>query len=201
MNKLLLSFAWIVMVCLVACDTTPNVEGTWIGAPVRIDSASSADVLGPVADCQVASTFNFVASDKSNGTVNITSDITMLDAVDAPVDSPIATYEISVSATASISGTYTFTDDDDMVLTLDYSTLTVHLDPEAITYNQNLLDNTQAPAIDSLRPILADRYRKAITSQIRADYAKYQHMEDVKINNSILTCEVDDRDMSFRKAD
>lgn len=200
MNRLMLFCATAALV-FAACERMPQVEGTWIGAPARIDSNASAGLLGPVADCTVASNFNFSPTDNKTGAVTITSDINMLDAVNAPVESTIATYEISVSATASVSGTYTFTDHDDMVLTLDYTTLTVHLDPEAITYNQNLLDNSQAPAIDSLRPAMADRYRAALTSQLRTEYAKYQHIEDIKIKNSILTCEVADRDISFRKAD
>lgn len=201
MNRFLLVCAWAAMLLATACERTPQVEGTWIGAPARIDSNASTGVLGPVADCTVASTLNFAPTDKKSGAVTITSDINMLDAVNAPVDSPIATYEISVSATASISGTYEFTEGDDMVLTLDYNTLTVHLDPDAVTYNQNLIDNAQAPEIDSLRPILADRYRAALASQLRTEYTKYQHLEDIKIKSSILTCEVADRDLSFRKAE
>lgn len=202
MNKLLFVCA-VGALAFAACERTPQVEGTWIGAPMRTDGTTSQSVLGPAVDCTVASNLIFTPDndDAKSGSINITSDINLLDAVNAPVESPIDTYEISVSATASIQGTYTFTDHDDIAVTLDYSTLTVHLDPNAVTYNQNLIDGRQIPELDSLRTSLADKYRASISQQLRTEYAKYQHIDDVKIKHSILSCEVADRDLSFRRAE
>lgn len=187
--------------CMASCDKTPDLTGVWEGAPSQLMQSGTRDVSGTLASSQIASRIIFTPSqdNKRMGSVSITSDITLMDAV--PADSMVvSTYEVSVSATSSIAGTYHFEDgdDDDVLIALDNSTLQVNVDPEAVTYNVNVLDGVQSPELEKMRPALAQRYQQHLKTALQLEYAKYQKLNDVKVKNGILSCEINDRDFSFR---
>lgn len=118
------------------------------------------------------------------------------------VISPDAPYQVDVAATASIRGRYVAEDDDDddILLHLDPSTLQVNVDPAGVTFSENILTGLQRPTLDSLTMQTVDAWRVLITSAIRDEFYKYQKIDDIKVHHGdMLSCEVADRDYTFRR--
>ncbi len=200
LNTAILAFAAAAMMC--ACDRTPDISGTWAGTAQPFGQTGTPGVTGTLANAQIANNLTFIlaAGDKHAGNVEVTSDITLIDAV--PFDSAmVAPYELSVSAVASATGTYRFTDDDEIIIAIDPATISVSVDPEAVTYSENVITGAQAPAVDSIRPQLAETYRMRLLPFVRNQYGTLQKIDDIKVHVDMLSCEINDRDYTFRRAD
>lgn len=183
-----------------SCEQNAKISGTWSGTPEHFGQTGTADVSGTVAYSQIVSRLQFDPQDDKNqtGTIGITSDITIMDDI-APDSSVVNTYEASISATASIEGTYRFTSDDDIAVALDFNTLQVYVDPEAVTYNIDVLTQEQEPKLEAMRQSLARKYADRIKMMLRAEYAKYQKIDDIKVSHGIMSCEINDHDYTFRQ--
>ncbi|MDE6270190.1 MAG: hypothetical protein K2M12_04965, partial [Muribaculaceae bacterium] len=104
---------------------------------------------------------------------------------------------------ATINGRWSYEDgeDDDILLFLDNNTLTVKIDPNGVTFSQNLLTGAQQPMVDSLSTATADRWRAAIRAAASRQFFEYTKLDDVKISsNDIMSCEMGNRDMTFHRA-
>lgn len=114
-----------------------------------------------------------------------------------------APYEVSLTGTATISGRWSYEDgdDDDILLFLDNSSLTVNVDPNGVSFSQNLLTGAQQPMVDSLSSVTADRWRTAIRSAAAKQFFEYTKLDDVKVSaNDIMSCELGHRDMTFHRS-
>lgn len=190
------------VVALSSCNHYENISGAWTGMPVRLGNVPYA------ADATAVITMDYAVPERSRdnghgGSVMLTALIDVNQAVSAPNAGFVEPYEVSVAATASISGRYAFEDgdDDDVILMLEPASLQVNIDPAGVTYSQNLLTGKQQPELDSLTTATIGRWRLEISKAIRDEFYKYQRISDIEIHHgSILTCEIEDRDYSFRKA-
>ena len=201
MNRFTLSAALVCsLACLTACSGHPDVEGQWTGQPTKLAQTGTEDVSGILVNSQVATNMIFTPSegDSSKGSVTLNSDVTVMDEI-GPNDLIVQTYELSVAATTSIQGTYTFIDDDDMAVVFDNSTLVVNVDPKAVTFNMNAITGGQDPQLDTLKPQLAQSYSVSIGNEMRAYYSTFQHIDDIYVKNGIMTCEINDRDYTFNQ--
>lgn len=180
-----------------SCDTRPDITGTWAGTPVHVNDISAA--------CDASSTMSMTFSSDNNKSRNGVVSISALIDANQPVDSSESvidsSYEVSVAATASISGIWSFEndDDDDIVISLDHKTLDVNVDPHGVTFSSNLLTGAQQPMIDSLSTVTAAQWKSSISRAMENEFFKLQKISDIKVNNGIMSCEINDRDFTFRK--
>ncbi len=185
-----------------SCDGKPDVEGTWAGTMQQLAPGGQDGVTGPLVNSTVVTRIQFIPipSDSIDGNIVLYSDISAQDEIaeynGISLDVP---YEVSVAATSNIKGTYKFVDDDDIAVYLDDSTLEVSIDPKAVKFTANVLTGEQNPEIENLREGQYWRFNSDIMANMRLVYAKYQHISDIEIKDNILSCEVDDRDMTFRR--
>lgn len=189
-----------VVASLCACDRTPDVAGSWTGNAMQIGYSGKKDVTGPLVNGQITNTLTFTPSvNKDNtGTIEVASVIDLIDAV--PFEGNITDpYELSVSATAIASGTYRFTDDDEIAVAIDPSTINISVDPDAVAYSENVLSGAQVPAIDSIRTQVATAYKAKLVPIVKLEYAKLQRIDDIKIHDNIMSCEIADRDCTLRR--
>lgn len=165
---------------------------------MRLTQAGEPGVAGTIANSQVNTRLTFVPDDS---TVVLNSDINVMDVI-GPNDLFINTYELSVSATASIRGKYTLErdgDDYNVIIAFVDTTLAVDVDPQAVTFNTNALTGKQQPELDTLRPHLAQNYCVSIRNDLHEYYSNFQHLEDVRVKDNILSLELADRDCTFRR--
>ncbi len=201
-KTILLSCSMLVLgsALLTSCDSRPDISGTWTGTPIRMNDIKGADLA--------SATMTFVFANDSagrkpeGGEVYISALIDANQAVSAQNDNTIdIPYEVSVAATASISGRWTYEDrdDDDILIVLDAKSLQVRVDPHGVTFSNDILTGKQQPVIDSLSNATANAWTKSISTAISDRFHNISKISDIKINNGIMSCEINDRDYNFRK--
>lgn len=182
-----------------ACSHRADINGSWTSTPTRVaDDIAVADDATSVLSID----FNAPKGAKS-GTVTLSSVIEATQPVQGGTLIGFAEpYEVSVTGTASISGRWSYEDDDDddILLFLDNSTMQVNVDPNGVTFSQNLLTGAQQPMVDSLTSVTAERWRTAIRTAAAKQFFGFTKLDDVKVVNDILSCEADKKDLTFHRA-
>lgn len=177
-----------------SCSRVHNVEGSWQASPARMQIPGASDATATV-------TLDFGPAENGAGAVTVSAVINVQQAVtpDAPaVEMP---WMQTIAATASMTGRYMPKehDDDDILLSLDPSTLTVNVDPSGISYNEDMLSGMDSAAVDSLTSATVDHWRVLITNAIRGEFDRYTTIDDVKIHHGeIMSAEIDDHDVTLR---
>lgn len=183
---------------LAACSNRADINGTWTSTPMQVgDDIAVADQATSVLSID----FDAPKGAKS-GMVTMSAVIDgtqpaaagSLQGFDAP-------YEISVAATATISGRWSYEDkdDDDILIFLDNATLQINVDPNGVTYSQNVLTGAQQPMVDSLTTVTIERWRSSLRNAVGKQFFNLNKLDDVKVVNGIMTCEVGHRDLTFHR--
>lgn len=183
---------------ITSCSKTEELVGAWQGNPTRIILPGAEYATNTI-------TLDF-ASDQSGhraGTVNVSAVMDVEQAVNTTIDNTFnQPYTTSITATASISGHYTAEkgDDDDILIHFDPSTFAVNIDPDGVTFSENVLTGAAQSTIDSLTKVTAERWRATISGAIQTEFRKYSKIEDIKIHHdNIMSCEIYNRDETFRQ--
>ncbi len=181
-----------------SCSEDTKIDGSWIGTQERLFLNEKS-----LADCEAESRFTFTpdADDASHGNVSIVTDLTIQDAVPSN-DSIVSSYEITVTGSSKISGTYVFTNDDEITVNLDSKTLQINIDPDGVVFASNVFTGQQEPQVEPLsRTELAGRYERQLRMAVAGLYDRYHRIDEIKISHNIMACEIADHDYSFRRAD
>lgn len=199
--------AAVVVLCLAACSRLANIEGTWNGAPVRYEQPTASGAVGSdgaVAtnvSTQIATNMTFIpdAQKSGTGTVEFMSNVDVINTV--PFEGKLVDpFEINIGATAVCTGTYHFEDQDDIVIAIDPASIKVDIDPQAVNYSENIATGQDAAQTDSLRPVLVRQYTRQLLPLMRDYYSKITRIDDIKVKDGIMSCEINDRDLTFRRA-
>lgn len=190
--------AALLLLAATGCSKRNDINGIWTATPIHIDDmAYAAEATGVLS----------IDFDAPEGAQSGPVTLSMVIDATQPVDSGAtvgfdAPYEVSVTGTATISGRWSYEDgeDDDILLFLDNSSMQVNVDPNGVTFSQNLLTGAQQPMVDSLSTATAERWRTAMRSTAAKQFFGYTKLDDVKIANDILSCELDKRDLTFHRA-
>lgn len=174
-----------------SCNGTPEFIGQWVSD----EDIQIQNELPSAVRATTQYTFDFSAAPGSNmtGPVSFSSTIEIIQMVDndTTVQAP---YQVNVSAATSVTGNWNYTEagDDDLVLTFDMSSLSVEVDPDGVTFSENLLTGAQQPVIDSLTAVTAERWKTEITAALQNRLASFAHIDDVDVENdgNKLTFEV-----------
>lgn len=176
-------------------DQLDALPGLWEGTPTTIGSVSQMN-----STASVSMEFTTDPGDGRTGDVTLRAIINTEQATVPQFDGMVASYALDVASTATIKGKYVVVDDDEVMLTLDPASLKVNIDPEGVRYQSNVFTEEQKPVVDSLMPYAVAHLKAVISPQISKEFLKYARIDDVKIkDNRILSCEIDDRDYTFRR--
>ncbi|MCM1111094.1 MAG: hypothetical protein NC336_07800 [Clostridium sp.] len=194
MKKLILGLAAATAVALVSCDESSRlasrIEGTWSGSPERIidNEASTANII---------ETYEFVRNPGTNGgdvrltaLVSVTGQITGGEGIIQP-------FSLSAAGVAAISGSWQADGDDDINLAWNDSTLTVSVDPSAVTLSMDMLTGESTPTVDSLKPQLAESIRRQTRQALEYKFLGTRRISDIKIKDNRMKCEINDVDLWF----
>lgn len=188
----------ILIFAIASCAKRNDINGTWTATPVHIDNMQYA------ADAFSVLSINFDApKGAQSGPVTVTMVIDATQPVDSGTTVGFAEpYEVSVTGTATISGRWSYEDgeDDDILLFLDNNSLQINIDPDGVTFSRNLLTGAQQPMIDSLSTVTAERWLTSMRSIAAKQFFEYTKLDDVKVSNDILSCELGKRDLTFHRA-
>lgn len=195
-NGLNVLFAAALVLSATSCNSreklAEKVDGTWSSAPEQLSNTGATHTT-------MVRVMEFNKNPETpEGTVIMSALITVDNVMTASGDSINQSLTITASGVATITGIFQAKDDDDLIVNLDYSSMTVQVDPKAVQLDYNVLMQTDDSHLEQLRP---GAYRLA-TQQIQKSangvFANLNEIEDIKVEGSIMTCEINDKDLSFR---
>lgn len=189
MNRALLIFAAAGSLLLSGCDNREKIEGAWESSPMKLDVPGTA-----TSSATLSYVFN------QDGSVAMSSDINLTEPMNKQVDETDMAYQVSVSATASIRGTWQYAHDenDEVVIVLDDNSFSLNIDPETVTFSQNVLDGAQTPEVETMKQQAVERYQTMLTPAMKAYFGGCVKLDDIKVDKNFLNCEIGDKDYILR---
>ncbi len=198
-GKSLLAAVVLPVAALCGCSSNNQfaneVAGSWASNEMRVDMPAPEIV-------NITDLFDFTldeADNASGGTVIVSGQVS----VETPAqgDEVDMTYAYSASATATMSGTWNVVKDDggvddEILIMLDPSTLSVNVDPDAVVMRSNILTDEQSPVVDSIPPVLVSKVQTIVTHAAERHFLNFRKLDDVKIDKSVMTFEV--KDVAYR---
>ena len=190
---------------LTSCDKKADFQGDWTAtSPIDLSQ------LIPEADhASSLMSISFIDENNVNGGPVMLSTILSINQAVTPAEGAAISdpYEVSVAATASVSGKWMYKDNDrdELVLSLDPGTLNVNVDRNGVTFSQNLLTGEQQPAVDSLTAVTVQAWQAAITKALNVEMQRFSFLDDVEVaqKGTVLSFEIENpkQTLNFRRTE
>ncbi|MDE5608569.1 MAG: hypothetical protein K2I64_06520 [Muribaculaceae bacterium] len=173
-----------------------SLTGTWSSAPERIATADTR------ATTTVERTLTFLNDESSNtgGDVDATVKFSILTGTQLQA-ADVQPISITAEGTASVSGRWEATDDDEIVVNWNFSTLKVNVDPDAVSLDYDVVTQNDSETLMTLKPAVIKALTATISSAMPTEVFNFGKVDDIKfINNSTsLKCEIGDKDYVFNR--
>lgn len=181
MNKIIFCISSLFLIFLVSCDNRENVEGQWQSDPIKLDLPNTA-----TSSATLVMTFSQDGNVSLNSNINLTEPMPLSQEVIAP-------YAVSVSATASIEGKWRYAsgENDEVLISFDFTSFAVNIDPDAVIMAENTVDGQEAPKLEVLKSATIAKYNVLLTSEMRTYFSSFSKLDDIKAKNSVLTFEIE----------
>lgn len=174
-----------------------RLTGLWTSTPQRIATNDSR------ATTTVTTMLTFVNDEnsKTGGTVTGGAQFNILTGTDlqGTLQQPIS---VTANGKASISGEWEAIDDDEIMVTWDYSTLKVEIDPTAVEMDYNVVTGDATPVDMTLKDSLVQSINATMTNALSTQTFRSGEFDDIKFTNDdvTMTCETpDDQHTTFNK--
>lgn len=183
---------------LSSCGRDNKIIGSWTASsPVSI----GAEIPAAATATSLMSIDFMPAESGTPAKFNLSTIIEATQAVrpdTVALDSP---YEVSVAASASVSGTWSYDGDEDILLAFDMSSLSVDVDPAGVAFSENLLTGVQQPAVDSLTARTAEIWKRQITNVFKTSLHRYSKLDDVEVTSGGTALKFEVKDITGRDRD
>lgn len=192
MKKIILPFLVIALAAIVvACGSKSKliseISGSWTGNPERIGIAGQYDA-------DMVSTYEFLPEGQA-----IISAMVSVDKSMPASDDVVVPVSLNAAATVSVTGTYEVVSEDEVRITPDMNTLTVNVDPSAVTAEYNKLSGGDQPDLVTITP----EYAKQIKSELTAAMQKYipeaSNISSIKIDGSNMNASINSNAVELHK--
>lgn len=193
MNKIMMKVAVIAALgaatALTACDgkasLAKKIEGEWSGAPMRVDRKLADEMT-------MTPTFRFERQGSATaGELTMLAQVSVMMPVNAPIDSA-GTSAVSATAAglATVRGTWCATDDDDIDLSFDMSTVDVTMDPDVEFELANIWASADVPTTRTVAEPVRRAFVKQMTDGFKATLSKLDELDDIRFQQpeNQLTC-------------
>lgn len=183
-----------------SCDGDDAFIGSWTASvPLNISAdipaASTATSLMSI-DFMKGQGSSHEGTFYMSSLVNATQPVTF-----DSVPGTAAPYEVSVSATTGVEGTWRRADDDELMIQFDMQSLKVTVDPQNVMFSQNMLNGAQQPAVDSLTQHTAAIWQRQIQTAVTATLHRYAILHDVEVEDNKTTLKFEVKDAANRDLD
>lgn len=185
-----MKFTLLGMICAVAlltgCETASRLakkaEGDWSGNPVRF--SKKTDING-----EFTPVFRFIRNGSSKGgDLELSAQIAVMMPVNAPIDS-LGTSAVSATAAgiATVRGSWYATDDDEIDLRFDMSTIVVNMDPDVQFELANIWASSDTPVERIVPEAVKKAFVKQMTDGMTYTLQRLDELDDVKVNNNLMS--------------
>lgn len=170
--------------CKNADSLAKEIDGDWSGTPVRF--AKKTMVNGSFTPV-----FRFEQnSNQAGGNLELSAQLSVTLPVNAPIDSAGTT---AVSATAAgiatVRGSWIATDDDEVKLRFDMSTLTIDMDPDVQFELADIWTSTDVPTVRTVSEAVTKTFIKEMNLGMTTALQKMDELDDIKIQDNLMKCE------------
>ncbi|MDE6514267.1 MAG: hypothetical protein K2L05_08805 [Muribaculaceae bacterium] len=178
MMKIAVLSALLAATALTACDGAASlgrkIEGEWSGTPMRVDRKLADEMT-------MTPTFRFA----KGGELTVVAQLAVMMPVNAPIDS-LGTSAVSATAAgmATVRGTWRATDDDDIDLTFDMSTLDITMDPDVEFELANVWTASDTPSTRTVSEPVRRAFIKQMTEGMTNTLRKLDDLDDVRVDKS-----------------
>ena len=169
-----------------------KIEGTWTGTPERIADSSAAYST-------MVKTYEFNVSDTGEGGSLVISALIDVENTVAGTDATSQPIAVSAAATATVTAQWEAVDDDEIIVHIDPSTLTINVDPSAVSLDYNSITDSSSSDLTELKPQAAAIIGRQVNAAVSSNIMGLTKIDDIKITNNILECEIDKTDISLRR--
>lgn len=181
---------------LSSCDNKEKLSkaltGVWAGAPEQIADTGAAKA-------SMIRSFEFTPTGNSGeGNVTMTVFITVENTMPAS-DSIVTPLTITATGSATLTGVYQATDDDEIKVNLDASLPTIDVDPDAVQLNYNVLTDASASNVTALKSGAEILVRQQISHAAQKIFSDLSEIDDIKISRNLMSCEINNKDLTFRR--
>ncbi len=192
------SLAAIFTSCESKTKLAKSIEGSWTATPERLAdddavSATSVRIFDFLPDTSTPVT---------NGQLVMSSMVTITTAADnsaADADDIMQHYTVTASGVATVTGTWTVIDDDEVRIDVDPSTLIVKVDPQGVEVNVNAITSQTVSVPDSIKPAFAESVKTQIRRLVEKQFFDVSKIDDIEIKDEFMTMEINKRDYSLRR--
>ena len=188
----LLALALTMSSCDEKAQLAESIQGEWTGNPEKILDTGAAN-----ASMVRVLEFTKGATD-TEGTVTMTAMITVENTMPFN-DSIVTPLQISASGTATITGVYQAKDDDELLISLDVTSMSVSVDPDAVSLNYNVLTENSAASVDQLKPGASVLATQQINRAAQNAFSNITEIDDIHVKGNMMSCEINKRDLVFSK--
>lgn len=174
-----------------------KLAGTWISAPERIATDDTR------ATTTVTATLTFTTDVNTNpgGNVSAAADFSILTGTEAQA-AAIQPISVSASGKAYVTGRWEAVDNDEIMVTWDYSTLKVDVAPEAVEMEYDVMTSETEPVDVFLKSRVAKSISSTMTTALSTGLFRSGKIDDIEFSNngSTMTCETSkDHELTFSK--
>ena len=184
------------MIGLSSCDgrqtLAKEINGSWSASPDRITETATMST-------GVIRIINFVRTPSEAGGDLIMSSLVSVSSQLPRTDSVAQPVSMTASGIASIRGTWAAQDDDEIIVVLDASTFNVEVDSSAVVLTSNYVFNESTSDLATLKPSAVEMVRNQITQAVRDDFFSIRKIDDIKIKDNMMSCEINDEDFTMRR--
>lgn len=182
-------------VAMSSCSKNDEFVGSW-------QSVSPVDITRQLPEAANGTSLVSVTFGPNTGQGGDFEMSSLVEATQGIVENPgyVAGYEVSVAATATISGKWMYEpgEDDDLIINFDQNSFKVDVDKDGVTFRQNQIDGVQEPVTDSLTTVTVNLWKQQISSAMRKEFNRYTRINDVKVkDSSTLKFEIDNPEQTF----
>lgn len=188
--------ACMMVLAMSSCDSrqtlAKEVNGSWSASPDRITETQTMST-------GVIRIIDFVKKPSEAGgelimsaLVSVSSQLPMTDSVAQPVS-------MTASGVATVRGSWAAHDDDEIVIVLDAETFNVQVDSSAVVLTSNFLFNEKTADMAQLKPGAIEMVKNQITESVRDDFFSIRKIDDIKIHDNMMSCEINNVDFTLRR--
>lgn len=185
------------------------VEGVWSGNETQIvkKDGKKHDKHGKPENANIGASINSVtpsftfAKDvnvKDGGKVTYTGVYSISQAVSSQsVDVP---FEATANVKATAEGTWTATDDDEIMLTIDQTSVKTEIDPTSVSFGYAVLTDKPVSELDSLKANLLPNLEISFGAEVQKRVAMMKKLDDIKFpQTGTMTLEIGKTDYTLTK--
>jgi len=173
-----------------------QIEGTWTGTP----TAQNRQTTG-IPETTTTKTIRFdIGPKKTDGKLHIEElvSISYSKFTDlAEGHTPLLS--ISASGTISADGTWTASDDDEIIIYIDPQSIKAEVDTSSVALGYDTLSPNSTADIAAIKPAATEDIRQKLIAFAGTEFSNINKIDDIKVINDIMSCEIGNSDLTFKR--